>query len=115
MEWSIQGPSDTPYDGGVWFIKIDFPYDYPFRPPKCKFETKIYHCNINRNGGICSDILKDNWTPALTISKVMSSISSYLAEPNPFDGPNHEIRKLYRTNRKQYDKFCGEWTIKYAQ
>ena len=75
---SIMGPDDSPYAGGVFFLDIHFPADYPFKPPKVSFTTRIYHCNINSNGGICLDILKDQWSPALTISKVVffSSISS---------------------------------------
>jgi ubiquitin-conjugating enzyme E2 D/E len=55
----IMGPSDSPYQGGVFFLDIAFPPDYPFKPPKCTFKTKVYHPNINANGGICLDILKN--------------------------------------------------------
>lgn len=64
------GPDESPYSGGVFFLDIHFPADYPFKPPKVSFVTRIYHCNINSNGGICLDILKEQWSPALTVSKV---------------------------------------------
>ena len=56
---TIIGPEDSPYKGGLFFLNITFPTDYPFKPPKVSFVTKIYHPNINANGGICLDILKD--------------------------------------------------------
>lgn len=65
---------DSPYSGGVFFLSIAFPTDYPFKPPKVSFITKIYHPNINANGSICLDILRDQWSPALTISKGMSAL-----------------------------------------
>jgi len=77
------GPTGSPYEGGVFFLDIQFPTDYPFKPPKLSFKTRIYHCNINSNGAICLDILKDNWSPALTSSKVLLSICSLLTDCNP--------------------------------
>ncbi|XDA72521.1 hypothetical protein R6Z07F_002801 [Ovis aries] len=86
-EWrsTILGPPGSVYEGGVFFLDITFSSDYPFKPPKVTFRTRIYHCNINSQGVICLDILKDNWSPALTISKVLLSICSLLTDCNPAD------------------------------
>lgn len=84
-EWvsTILGPPGSVYEGGVFFLDIHFSPEYPFKPPKVTFRTRIYHCNINSQGVICLDILKDNWSPALTISKVLLSICSLLTDCNP--------------------------------
>uniref|UniRef100_A0A8R7R6F1 UBC core domain-containing protein n=1 Tax=Triticum urartu TaxID=4572 RepID=A0A8R7R6F1_TRIUA len=66
---TIMGPSESPYAGGVFLVTIHFPPDYPFKPPKVAFKTKVFHPNINSNGSICLDILKEQWSPALTVSK----------------------------------------------
>jgi ubiquitin-conjugating enzyme E2 D/E len=58
-EGVIMGPSDSPYTGGVFKLHIQFPTEYPFKPPHVQFTTKIYHPNINSNGSICLDILKE--------------------------------------------------------
>lgn len=111
---TIIGPTDTPYVGGTFFLDIHFPKDYPFKPPRVRFVTKIYHCNINSGGGICLDILKDQWSPALTISKVLLSISSLLSECNPSDPLVPEIAALYESNRVDHDKNAREWTLRFA-
>ncbi|KAJ1958401.1 ubiquitin-conjugating enzyme E2 E3, partial [Linderina pennispora] len=115
-EWvsTIVGPGESPYAGGVFFLDIHFPTDYPFKPPKIIFRTRIYHCNINSQGQICLDILKDNWSPALTISKVLLSICSLLTDPNPHDPLVHSIAQQLLTNRKEHDATAKEWTKRYA-
>ena len=110
----LLGPSGTPYEGGSFHLDILFSQDYPFKPPKCKFTTRIYHPNINSSGGICLDILKDQWSPALTISKVLLSICSLLSDPNPNDPLEIDIANLYIKNKEQYDKNAKEWTLTYA-
>ena len=116
FHWSgtIMGPPDSPYQGGLFFLDINFPYDYPFKPPKISFVTRIYHPNINGNGSICLDILKNNWSPALTICKVLLSISSLLCDPNPDDPLVPDIASIYKTNRVKYNSLATEWTKKYA-
>lgn len=111
---TLLGPDDTPYAGGVFNLFIQFPTDYPFKPPKVAFTTKIYHPNINAQGGICLDILKDQWSPALGIAKVLLSISSLLADANPKDPLVPEIARIYETNREEFNRTAREWTLQFA-
>ena len=111
---TIIGPEDSPYHGGIFILDISFSEDYPFKPPKCYFTTKIYHPNINSNGGICLDILKDNWSPALTVSKLLLSICSLLTDPNPNDPLVPEIADLYVRDKEEYNKKAREYTLIYA-
>jgi ubiquitin-conjugating enzyme E2 D/E len=113
-EGCIVGPEGTPFHGGMFKLSIQFPVDYPFRAPHMKFKTKIYHPNINSSGLICLDILKDKWSPALTISKVLLSISSLLSDPNPDDPFVAEIANLYKQDRAAYEEKALMWTLQYA-
>jgi len=111
---TIMGPSDSPYSGGVFLVTIHFPPDYPFKPPKVAFKTKVFHPNVNSNGSICLDILKEQWSPALTISKVLLSICSLLTDPNPDDPLVPEIAHMYKADRAKYESTARSWTQKYA-
>ncbi|XP_045179474.1 ubiquitin-conjugating enzyme E2 E1-like [Mercenaria mercenaria] len=116
FEWvsTILGPPGTVYEGGVFFLDIHFTSEYPFKPPKVTFRTRIYHCNINSQGNICLDILKDNWSPALTISKVLLSICSLLTDCNPGDPLVGSIATLYLQNRTEHDRVARQWTKRFA-
>nr|CAH0105222.1 unnamed protein product [Daphnia galeata] len=115
-EWvsTILGPPGSVYEGGVFFLDIHFSPEYPFKPPKVTFRTRIYHCNINSQGVICLDILKDNWSPALTISKVLLSICSLLTDCNPADPLVGSIATQYLQNREEHDRVARLWTKRYA-
>ena len=113
-EATIFGPNGTPYDGGVFKLKIMFTDEYPLKAPQIYFVTPIYHCNINSNGSICLDILKDNWSPALTVSNVLLSICSLLSEPNPKDPLVPEIASLLIKNKKLHDAHARDYTLQYA-
>lgn len=111
---TIIGPEGSVYQGGVFKLTVYFSPDYPFKPPKIRFTTKIYHMNINSNGAICLDILKDQWSPALTISKVLLSLCSLLTDPNPDDPLVPEIARQYKHERVAHDLTAREWVVKYA-
>ncbi|KAL0230692.1 hypothetical protein PCE1_004248 [Barthelona sp. PCE] len=117
FNWSayILGPEGSPYEGGVYYLTIKFLNDYPFRPPQVQFATKIYHPNINSSGTICLDILKNEWSPALTISKVLLSISSLLTDPNPDDPLEPVIAVKMKTDPEGFKRQAEEWTRRYAQ
>jgi ubiquitin-conjugating enzyme E2 D/E len=111
---TIMGPEGTPYHGGIFDLKINLPADYPFKAPHISFITKIYHCNINSNGSICLDILKDNWSPALTISKALLSICSLMNEPNPNDPLVPDIANLFVKDRGRHDANARIYTTEFA-
>ena len=91
------GPEDSPYHEGVFFLEIRFPPNYPFRPPKVHFTTKVYHMHINSNGSFDLSILHDDWSQEFTISKVLLTISSLLKDPPYPDNPLvPEIANLYK-------------------
>ena len=110
----IIGPTDSPYSGGIFKLEIHFPTEYPFKPPKVVFTTRIYHPNISSTGAICLDILKSQWSPALTVSKVLLSICSMLNDPNPNDPLMPDIADEYKNNRESFDKNARVWTQNYA-
>ena len=99
--WSIvlYGQSGTPYAGRPFMITMDFPPEYPFKPPRVRFASKIFHPNISVEGDVCIDILKQNWTPAFGIEKILMSLLSLLDEPNGNDPLNHEAGRLFMEDR----------------
>ncbi|KAF8154811.1 ubiquitin-conjugating enzyme/RWD-like protein [Crassisporium funariophilum] len=112
---SIPGPQGSLYEGGVYNVEITLPPDYPFSAPKVIFKTRIYHMNISEQGNICIDILKQNWSPALSLFKVMLSLSSLLTDPNPKDPLVPSIATQFMQHRKQHDATARLWTEQYAR
>lgn len=110
----IVGPEKSPFEGGVFSLDINFSPEYPFKAPKISFKTRVFHPNINNKGDICLDILKNQWSPALTISKVLLSICSLLVDPNADDPLNPEAANIYRTNREKYNDIVREYVQRFA-
>ena len=115
---SIQGPEDSPYEEGTFNLKIEFPKDYPFKPPKVVFTTKVYHPNVkfsDGSGSICLDILKDAWSPDISISKLLLEIKTLLKNPNLDHFLEENIAKQIKEDKAAYEQTAREWTEKFAK
>lgn len=112
---TIPGPLGTPYEGGTFKIDITLPEGYPFEPPKMRFATKVWHPNISsQSGAICLDILKDQWSPALTLKTALLSIQALLSAPEPDDPQDAVVAQQYL---REYQTFVGTaryWTEAFA-
>lgn len=123
--FTILGPSESPYEGGVYEGIITFPSTYPHDPPVVKFTTKIFHPNVYSGGGdvsvhkpgdLCISILHkgtdemsgehelERWRPIQTVESIFKSIISLLNDPNPDSAANVDAAKLWRDNKENYFK-----------
>ncbi|KAI0040440.1 hypothetical protein FA95DRAFT_1576965 [Auriscalpium vulgare] len=110
----IPGPDGSVYEGGMFDVEVHLAHDYPFSAPKVLFLTRIYHMNISDRGNVCIDILKHNWSPALSIFKVILSLSSLLTDPNPSDPLVPSIASDFLRRRTTHDQTARRWTELYA-
>lgn len=95
-------PSQGYWSGGRFVFNFSVTSDYPHKPPKVVCDTKIYHPNINMEGAVCLNILRDEWRPVMDINQVIYGLCFLFYEPNPDDPLNREAAALYRSNRNQF-------------
>eukprot|EP00984_Skeletonema_dohrnii_P026900 scaffold16299_cov109-Skeletonema_dohrnii-CCMP3373.AAC.2 len=103
--------SVTP-DSGYWKnatykFKFEIPDHYPHTPPKVHCDTKIYHPNINLEGKVCLNILREDWKPVLDINAVIYGLIFLFYEPNPDDPLNHEAAELFRKDINHFERLVN--------
>lgn len=115
LKGTFTGPSETPYEGGTYIVDIHIPAEYPFQPPKMKFDTKIWHPNISSvTGAICLDTLSTAWSPILTLKSALLSLQSLLGSPEPSDPQDAEVARMLITNPEEFARVARQWAVKYA-
>jgi ubiquitin-conjugating enzyme E2 D/E len=115
--WTIlmQGPEQTPYEGGVFRLKFTFPDNYPFKAPDVKFITNVYHPNIKTDTGeICQDVFASSWAPTQKVSDILEKIVSMLRQPSTSTPLEPEICNEYTNNNSLFNQKAREFTQKYA-
>jgi ubiquitin-conjugating enzyme E2 A len=105
MHWKavIFGPEDTIWQGGIFKLELHFTTEYPMSPPKVKFMTPVFHPNVYKDGNICMDIMKSQWSPVYDVSALLLSIQSLLSDPNPNSAANGEAAEMYAKQRREYE------------
>ncbi|GAA0184890.1 ubiquitin-protein ligase [Lithospermum erythrorhizon] len=102
----IEGPAGTPYENGVFRMKLLLSHDFPLSPPKGYFLTKIFHPNIANNGEICVNALKRDWNPNLGLRHVLMVIRCLLIEPFPESSLNEQAGKMLLDNYEEYARYA---------
>ncbi|XP_026425794.1 ubiquitin-conjugating enzyme E2 22-like [Papaver somniferum] len=106
----IEGPAGTPYENGVFRMKLILSHDFPHTPPKGYFLTKIFHPNIATNGEICVNTLKKDWSPSLGLRHVLLVVRCLLIEPFPESALNEQAGKMLLEDYEEYARLARLYT-----
>ncbi|CAD8189336.1 unnamed protein product [Paramecium pentaurelia] len=110
----IVGSEESFYKGGRFVLQINISKKYPFKPPKIRFLTEIYHPNIKSFGQLYFNEITDQWSPALEISKILAIICQLLSNPDPDSPLVPEIAKIYKSNNQLFIQTAQKCVRKYA-
>ncbi len=104
---TINGPIGTVYEGLEYRLILEFPNGYPIVAPRVRFETFCFHPNVDENGNICLDILREKWSATYDVLSILLSIQSLLADPNIGSALNHQAAELWK-NQSLFKKYLIE-------
>ncbi|CAL5080287.1 unnamed protein product [Urochloa decumbens] len=96
-------PDEGYYMGGTFVFTFQVSASYPHEPPKVKCKTKVYHPNIDLEGNVCLNILREDWKPVLNINTVIYGLNLLFTQPNDEDPLNHEAAVVLRDNPKMFE------------
>jgi len=101
---TVFGPDDTPWEGGIFSLRMTFTEQYPDKPPRVRFTSEMFHPNIYPDGTLCMDLIQDNWSPVYSVGSILMAIRSLLTDPNCASPANPEAAQLFQTDVKGYGR-----------
>lgn len=117
LQWQgLLVPDNAPYNKGAFKIEIQFPAEYPFKPPKLAFKTKIYHPNVDEKGQVCLPIVSaENWKPATKTDQVIQALVALINEPEPEHPLRADLAEEYTKKRRDFMKNAEDFTKKNSE
>lgn len=117
LHWTLLlFPDREPYNKGAFKVTVDFPAEYPFKPPRVTFLTKIYHPNIDEKGQVCLALINtENWKPATRTEQVIHSLISLISEPELDHPLRADLAEEYTKDKKKFFKSAEDFTKKHAE
>ena len=117
LQWQgLLVPDAPPFNKGAFRIEIVFPAEYPFKPPKINFKTKIYHPNVDEKGQICLPIISvENWKPATKTDQVIQALVALINEPEPDHPLRGDLAEEYSKDKRKFMKNAEEFTKKHGE
>ncbi|EGP87908.1 uncharacterized protein MYCGRDRAFT_70925 [Zymoseptoria tritici IPO323] len=112
----FKGPTETPFEGGLWKIHVELPDQYPYKSPSIGFVNRIFHPNIDElSGSVCLDVINQTWSPMYDMVNIFEVfLPQLLRYPNPTDPLNGEAAALMMREPKGYEAKVKEYVTKYA-
>ncbi|XP_039393487.1 ubiquitin/ISG15-conjugating enzyme E2 L6 isoform X1 [Mauremys reevesii] len=107
---------NPPYNKGAFRIEISFPAEYPFKPPKVTFKTKIYHPNVDEKGQVCLPIISaENWKPATKTDQVIQALIALVNEPEPGHPLRADLAEEFTRDHKRFLRNAEDHTRKFSE
>jgi len=112
----FRGPTETPYEGGVWKVHVVLPREYPYKSPSIGFLNSIFHPNIDEmSGSVCLDVINQTWSPMYNLVNIFDMFLPHLLRyPNAADPLNGDAAALMIRDPQRYASRIRDHVMRYA-